>query len=60
MKEKKNVKGVFSVSRNLNGLNILLVDDILTTGATLSEIASEIKKHGANSVYALAVAKSVL
>ena len=57
---KKNVKGVFSVSRNLNGLNILLVDDILTTGATLSEIASEIKKHGANSVYALAVAKSVI
>ena len=57
---KKNVKGVFSVSRNLNGLNILIIDDILTTGATLSEIASEIKKNGANSVYALVVAKSVM
>lgn len=57
---KKNIKGAFSVNRNLNGLNILIVDDILTTGATFSEIASEIKQNGANSVYALAVAKSVI
>ena len=39
---------------------ILIVDDILTTGATLSEVALEMKRKGANSVYALTVAKSVI
>ena len=57
---KRNVKGVFSVNRNLKGLKILIVDDILTTGATLSEVALEMKRKGANSVYALTVARSVI
>lgn len=57
---KSNVRGVFSVNRNINGLKILIIDDILTTGATLSEIALEMKKKGADSVYALTVAKSVM
>ncbi len=57
---KRNVKGVFSVNRNIKGLKILIVDDILTTGATLSEVALEMKRKGANSVYALTVARSVI
>ncbi len=39
---RRNVAGAFALRRGatLNGLNLLLVDDVLTTGATLTEIAS--------------------
>ncbi len=39
------------------GKNILIVDDVATTGATLSAIAGMLKQAGAASVYALTFAK---
>lgn len=39
--------------------NILVVDDVLTTGATLSEIARELKNSGTNKVYGLTVAIAI-
>jgi len=50
-----NVQGSFSVTRKegLKGKNILLVDDVLTTGATSSEAASALKGAGANIVFVL-------
>ena len=41
------------------GKNILLVDDILTTGATLEEAAKTLKNAGAKSVYALTLCGSL-
>ena len=38
---------------------ILLVDDILTTGATLEEAAKTLKNVGAKSVYALTLCGSL-
>ena len=35
---------------------ILLLDDIMTTGATLSECASVFKRHGNNKIYAMVIA----
>ena len=49
----KNLKGAFSASKDCRGLSIVLVDDIKTTGSTLSECAKELKKRGAVRVYAL-------
>lgn len=40
------------------GKNILIVDDVSTTGATLSAIAEELKAAGASAVYALVFAKT--
>ena len=53
-----NVKGSFSVTglENLTGKNILLVDDVLTTGATSSEAALALKDAGANIVFVLTLA----
>lgn len=54
-----NVQGSFSVNNNrgeIKNKNILLVDDVLTTGATTSEAALTLKKAGANIVFVLTLA----
>jgi ComF family protein len=55
---RQNIKGAFRVTRPevLPGKNILLVDDILTTGLTLNECAKVLKKSGAAKVAALTLA----
>lgn len=53
-----NVKESFSVaaSYDLRNKNVLLVDDVLTTGATSSEAAHTMKNAGANIVFVLTLA----
>lgn len=53
-----NVKGCFSANERdpVKDLNILLVDDVLTTAATSSEAALALKTAGANIVLVLTVA----
>jgi competence protein ComFC len=51
-----NVAGAFSAAPLLKGGRILLVDDVVTTGATLSECARELKLSGAKSVYCAVIA----
>ncbi len=54
----RNVAGVYAVREPLPaGKHILLVDDIVTTGATLSEAASVLGKAGAAEVTALTAAR---
>ncbi|WP_298587594.1 ComF family protein [uncultured Selenomonas sp.] len=60
---RKNVCGAFSLSEagkggagEIAGKSIVLLDDILTTGATLTSCAAVLKQAGAGSVYALALA----
>lgn len=53
----KNVKGVYDVinGAELKGKALLLVDDIITTGSTLSECARLLVKRGAYSVHCATV-----
>jgi predicted amidophosphoribosyltransferase len=55
---KNNIKGAFVVTHPemVRNKDILLVDDIITTGITLDECAKVLKKAGAASVHALVVA----
>ena len=47
----KNVEGLYGAKGKVNGKNILLVDDIKTTGATLNECAKQLILSGADNVY---------
>jgi len=56
----RNVRGAFRVRPTdlLKGARILLVDDVLTTGATGSEIARMLKKAGASMVAVAVIARA--
>lgn len=55
-----NLLGAFQVdSHDLSGANILLVDDIMTTGATLNAAAVVLKSAGCSKVFALTLAKTL-
>lgn len=53
-----NVKGSFAVTEknSISGRNIMLIDDVLTTGATASEAARALKEAGAGIVFVLTLA----
>lgn len=55
----KNVRNVFLAEKHANIKNkvIILIDDVVTTGATLKEACKVFKKAGADKVYALTLAK---
>ncbi|RLG12525.1 hypothetical protein DRN73_02285 [Candidatus Pacearchaeota archaeon] len=54
----KNVKNAFKSYSSLNKKTILLIDDVITTGATVNEAAKALKLAGAEKVYVCALAKS--
>lgn len=57
-KRLRNLRGTFAVTGGepIKGRNIILIDDILTTGATLSEARRVLKDAGARKVIAFTVA----
>lgn len=54
----RNLRGAFVVRRQLAGLHVVVVDDVMTTGATLSEIARALKGAGAKRVSGWVVART--
>lgn len=54
-----NVRGAFKAAQGdwLEGRNLLLVDDVMTTGATVNECAKILKRAGASAVYVVTVAR---
>lgn len=53
----KSVKDNFLAKMDLDGKRVLIIDDVLTTGATLNECARILKQAGARQVWGLVVAK---
>lgn len=54
---RHNLRGAFSVEVCLAGQHIALLDDVMTTGATLAELARAARKAGAASIEAWALAR---
>ena len=57
-RRRENAKGVYAccAPERVRGKRILVIDDIVTTGATLSECAVTLKKAGCAEVWAAAAA----
>ena len=56
---RRNVRGAFRVrgeASELKGRNVLLVDDVMTSGTTIAECTRVLKKAGAAAVYVAVVA----
>jgi len=58
IQRKENMHGAFKIRRKniIHNKNILLVDDVITTGATVKECAKSLVKNNASKVFALSVA----
>ncbi|MBA2242324.1 MAG: ComF family protein [Chthoniobacterales bacterium] len=56
----ENLRDAFRLRKkaNVRGLRVLLIDDVLTTGSTLSECARVLKAAGAISVHAATAARA--
>lgn len=57
-----NLKDAFTVKtpETVKGKNILIIDDVCTTGSTLSEIAAVLKKYGAGDIFCCTCCRAVL
>ena len=58
-KRKKNVQGAFRCDIDLSGKHVALVDDVLTTGASLNALADAVQKRGAAEISAWVVARTL-
>jgi ComF family protein len=56
---RKNVRGAFACLEDLSGIRIAVIDDVMTTGATLDEFAKTLKKRGASHVENWVVARAL-
>lgn len=58
---EKNILRAFSIDRpeEIRGKNILILDDIFTTGSTVEECSKELKKAKAKNIFILTLARSV-
>ncbi|MBQ7674395.1 MAG: ComF family protein, partial [Alphaproteobacteria bacterium] len=61
---RKNIVGSFGIDENFKDLivdkNIVLIDDVFTTGATVNECSKVLKKFGAKTITVVTLARVVL
>ena len=58
---RENIRGAFVVAKpgEVSGREILLVDDVFTTGTTVSECARILRRSGASKVWVVTVARTL-
>lgn len=56
---RRNVRGAFTVCADVRGLSVALVDDVMTTGNTVGELARALRRAGAKSVHVWVCARAV-
>ena len=54
----KNLKGAFKTSGKINKLRLLLLDDVMTTGATARECSKTLMSAGAKEVIVITLARA--
>jgi ComF family protein len=56
---RRSVRGIFRCTEEMAGKRVLVIDDVMTSGATLDELARALKQRGAASVTNLVVARTL-
>lgn len=56
---QRNVRGAFECHSDFRGRHLLLIDDVMTTGATLNECARVLKLHGARRITVAVAARAL-
>ncbi len=60
LKERvKNMRNAFACNKKLDGLRVALLDDVMTTGASLNALASTVKSAGAAHVECWTIARTL-
>lgn len=54
-----NIRGAFACSQELTGLSIAIVDDVMTSGATINELSKTLRAQGAEEISAWVVARAL-
>lgn len=56
---QKNVRGAFTCRQDMAGRHVAIVDDVMTSGATLNELAKVLRRQGAATVSIWTVARAI-
>lgn len=56
---RRNVRGAFTCSHRIAGRHVALIDDVMTTGTSLDELAATLKRAGAREVSCWVVARAL-
>jgi ComF family protein len=60
LKERRsNIRGAFDCNADLTGKSVAIVDDVMTSGATLDELARTLRRRGAARIGAWVVARAL-
>lgn len=55
-KRQENLRGAFALQKDVKGLRVILVDDLVTTGAGMAEAARVLRQGGAFEIWCVSVA----
>lgn len=57
---RKNLRGAFQMKHSLEGQHIVIIDDVMTTGQTMLEVAKAARASGAKTIDLWAISRAVL
>ena len=57
-RRKQNIRGAFAVDTSLKDLSVVVVDDVVTSGHTVNELARVLKRAGASKVGVWGIARA--
>jgi ComF family protein len=57
-KRRANIRGAFKMTENLNVQHVAIIDDVITTGQTVNEMARTLKQQGIENIEVWSIARA--